>query len=166
MSASFVNLLVLPHAGLTSFLRNTSLKNSDTIKGKDKRLIVPLAPEKPKPSCMVCSKAQLTLRVNVNTMTLGQLLATVGGWVPKMFPYRLVIVLRASAQAQCSQGHVCSPVFWRFQSSKVGGGDDHAVSALPAQLVTLVQQQLSSASIARPGQGGFLTVTFICATVC
>ncbi|MEW5318053.1 MAG: hypothetical protein WDW38_009306 [Sanguina aurantia] len=64
-------------AGLTSALRNTSLKNSDTIRGKDKRLIVPLAPEGPKPSCMVCSRAQLTLRVNVDTTTLGQLLATV-----------------------------------------------------------------------------------------
>lgn len=102
MSTSFVNLLVLPLAGLTSSLRNTSLKNSDTIKGKDKRLIVPLAPEKPKPSCMVCSKAQLTLRVNVETMTLGQLLATVGGWVPKMFPHRSVMGFSHRTACFCS----------------------------------------------------------------
>lgn len=37
-------------------------------------LIKPEAPQRPRPSCLVCGKAQLHLAVDTRAMTLGQLL--------------------------------------------------------------------------------------------
>ena len=42
-------------------------------------MIQAMVPDAPRPGCMACGQAQLHLRVNTETMTLGELIAQVRG---------------------------------------------------------------------------------------
>ena len=60
-------LLLVARAGLTPQCRNTFLYENPS----SNRLIMTEVPEGPKPGCMVCGKAQLTLRLNTEVRACG-----------------------------------------------------------------------------------------------
>ncbi|KAF5837889.1 hypothetical protein DUNSADRAFT_3722 [Dunaliella salina] len=60
-------------AGAPSALRSTYLNEQPS----SKRLLGPNKPEAPKPECLACGTATLTLRANVHTLTLGTLVSQV-----------------------------------------------------------------------------------------